>query len=54
MIWERWLSTRVLFRRALLNILQLLIEAMPQDATLTLSGGRTSCHVQLQIHDPER
>jgi PAS domain S-box-containing protein len=41
------------WRRALLNILQLLIEAMPRDATLTLSGGRTSCHVQLYIHDPE-
>ena len=40
-------------RRALLNILQLLIEAMPRDATLTLSGGRTSCHVQLYIHDME-
>jgi len=39
------------FRRALLNILQLLIEAMPRDATLTLSGGRTSRHVQLHIHD---
>ena len=39
------------FRRALLNILQLLIEAMPRGATLTLSGGRTSCHVQLHLHD---
>jgi len=39
------------FRRALLNILQLLIEAMPQDATLTVSGRRTSRHVQLHIRD---
>jgi len=41
-----------LFRRALLNILQLLIEAMPQETTLALSCERTSCHVQLHIHDP--
>jgi PAS domain S-box-containing protein len=41
-----------LFRRALLNILQLLIEVMPQDATLALSCERTSCHVQLHICDP--
>jgi PAS domain S-box-containing protein len=41
-----------LFRRALLNILQLLIEAMPQETTLALSCERTSCHVQLQIRDP--
>jgi PAS domain S-box-containing protein len=41
-----------LFRRALLNILQLLIEAMPQDTTLALSCERTSCHVQLHIRDP--
>jgi PAS domain S-box-containing protein len=40
-----------LFRRALLNILQLLIEAMPQDATLTLGGDRTTSHVQLYIRD---
>jgi PAS domain S-box-containing protein len=39
------------FRRALLHILQWLIEAMPRDATLTLSGCRTSHHVQLHIHD---
>jgi signal transduction histidine kinase len=37
------------FRRALYIILQRLIDAVPQDATLTLSGGRTSCHLQLQI-----
>lgn len=40
-----------LFRRALLNILQPLIETMPCDATLTLSGRRTTSHVQLCIHD---
>jgi PAS domain S-box-containing protein len=43
-----------LFRRALLNILQLLIEAMPQGTTLTLGAARTGCHVQLQICDRER
>jgi PAS domain S-box-containing protein len=43
-----------LFRRALLNILQLLIEAMPQNATLTLSGSRTSCHVHLYIRDLDK
>jgi signal transduction histidine kinase len=43
-----------LFRRALLNILQHLIEAMPQDATLTLSGRRMSAHVQLCIYDLEK
>jgi signal transduction histidine kinase len=43
-----------LFRRALLNILQLLIEAMPPGTTLTLGGIRTGCHVQLQICDRER
>jgi PAS domain S-box-containing protein len=41
-----------LFRRALLNILQLLIEVMPQETTLALSCERTSCHVQLHIRDP--
>jgi PAS domain S-box-containing protein len=41
-----------LFRRALLNILQLLIEAMPQDTILALSCERTRCQVQLHIHDP--
>jgi PAS domain S-box-containing protein len=41
-----------LFRHALLNILQLLIEAMPQAATLALSCEHTSRHVRLQIRDP--
>jgi PAS domain S-box-containing protein len=45
---------QALFRRALLNIFQLLIEAMPQSTTLILGGARADCHVQLQIHDPER
>jgi PAS domain S-box-containing protein len=40
-----------LFRRALLNILQLLIEAMPPDSSLTLSGGRIGCRVYLHIGD---
>jgi signal transduction histidine kinase len=40
-----------LFRRALHNILQHLIEAMPRDATLTLSSRRTPSHVQLCIRD---
>ena len=40
------------FRRALLNVLQLLIEAVSRAATLTVSGGRTNYHVQLRIHDP--
>jgi PAS domain S-box-containing protein len=40
-----------LFRRALLNILQLLIEAMPPDSNLTLSGGRTGSRVHLHIRD---
>jgi PAS domain S-box-containing protein len=40
-----------LLRRALLNILQLLIEVMPQETTLALSCERTSCHVQLHIRD---
>jgi PAS domain S-box-containing protein len=40
-----------LFRRALLNILQLLIEAMPPDSNLTLSSGHTGCRVHLHIRD---
>jgi signal transduction histidine kinase len=40
-----------LFRRALLNILQLLTEAMPPDSNLTLSSGRTGCRVHLHIRD---
>jgi signal transduction histidine kinase len=40
------------FRRALFNVLQLLVEAVSRAATLTVSGGRTNSHVQLRIHDP--
>ena len=40
-----------LFRHALLKILQPLIEAMPRDATFTMSGRRSSSHVQLWIRD---
>jgi PAS domain S-box-containing protein len=43
-----------LFRRALLNLLLVLIDAMPPEATLTLSGGRTTAHVQLYIRDLSR
>jgi signal transduction histidine kinase len=42
------------FRRALLNILQLLIDSSPRNATLTLSAGRSSHHIQLQIHDSHK
>jgi PAS domain S-box-containing protein len=41
-----------LLRHALLKILQLLIEAMPRGATLTLSGRRSASHVQLWLRDP--
>jgi PAS domain S-box-containing protein len=40
-----------LFRRALLNLLQLLIEAIPPDSNLTLSGGSMGCHAHLHIRD---
>jgi signal transduction histidine kinase len=43
-----------LFRRALLNILRPLVEAMPQNTTLSLSAERTDCRVQLQIGDHAR
>jgi signal transduction histidine kinase len=42
------------FRRALLNILQLLIDSSPRNATLTLSAGRSSHHVQLRLHDSNK
>lgn len=40
-----------LFRRALFNIMQRLIEALPRDGTLTVRGRRTTSHVHLGIHD---
>jgi PAS domain S-box-containing protein len=40
-----------LFRRALFNIMQRLIEALPRDETLTVRGRRTTSHVHLSIHD---
>jgi signal transduction histidine kinase len=45
---------QTLFRSALLNIFQLLIEAMPQGTTLLLGGARADCQVQLQLDDPEQ
>jgi signal transduction histidine kinase len=38
-------------RRALLNLVQNALEAMPQGGTLTLTGRRTPTHVALQIRD---
>jgi signal transduction histidine kinase len=42
-----------LLRRALFNIIQRLIEAMPQDGSLIVQGRRTISHVHLYIHDHE-
>ena len=42
---------RSLLRRALLNLIQYVMEAMPQGGSLVLRGWRTASHVHLAVHD---
>ena len=41
-------------RRAMLNLVQNALDAMPHGGTLTLTGQRTATHIQLRIQDTGR